>query len=170
MSYVRSRSLATWRVLALALVAACSSPSSPKSTPGLMPAVGSASTQLAAARHRWQAARPTHYRYILSRSCECLSESTRPVVVVVNRSSGTDVVESVNYVDTGAPAGQYASAYVSVDALFDVIADAIARHAATVRVAYDAAYGYPRSIFIDYDVQMADDERGYTASGLAPVS
>ncbi|HEU0021543.1 MAG TPA: DUF6174 domain-containing protein [Dehalococcoidia bacterium] len=44
--------------------------------------------------------------------------------------------------------------------------DAIDRDAASIRVNYDSRLGYPVSIAIDYNTMMADEELGFSVSGL----
>jgi hypothetical protein len=47
--------------------------------------------------------------------------------------------------------------YWTVDGLFALLASALDR-GVQVRAAYDAALGYPREIFIDYDADFIGDE------------
>ena len=47
--------------------------------------------------------------------------------------------------------------YWTVDGLFGLIASALER-GVQVRAAYDAALGYPREIYIDYDADFIGDE------------
>ena len=47
--------------------------------------------------------------------------------------------------------------YWTVDGLFGLIASALER-GVQVRAQYDAALGYPREIYIDYDADFIGDE------------
>jgi hypothetical protein len=113
---------------------------------------------LAAARRRWVQFAPAAYQITVGRSCFCGPDVTRAVVVMVRNGQ----VESRRYEDTGADVpAQIAPAYPTVDGLFDVIAEAIGQHAATVDVLYDASRGFPVSIEIDGSLMIADDEMFY---------
>jgi hypothetical protein len=58
---------------------------------------------------------------------------------------------------------------MTVEQLFAVVSDALDGNAHTVTVEYDDDWGYPRSIYIDYDREMVDDELSITAQDLVPV-
>ena len=60
--------------------------------------------------------------------------------------------------------------YDTVEDLFDLIEDAIARDAAVLEVRYDGRLGYPRAIVLDFSVDVADDELSVTVSGLVEAS
>jgi hypothetical protein len=49
------------------------------------------------------------------------------------------------------------------------VSDALDQNAYSVAVEYDDDWGYPRSIYIDYDREMVDDELSITAQDLVPV-
>ena len=53
--------------------------------------------------------------------------------------------------------------------LFEIVADAGRRNAATLDVDYDPRDGHPTRIAIDYELQMADDEIVYTVRELRPL-
>lgn len=111
----------------------------------------------------FQRAAPLSYGYTVRVSCECPTDVTRPVVVWVDRGS----VEYLLYQDDGSPVPlSYASAFPSVEQLFDIIQDAIDRRADDIEVDYDFTYGYPTSVWIDYDRRVADEELSMVAWGL----
>lgn len=116
---------------------------------------------LAAARARWAASGPDAYTMTQSRSCFCPRDVTGPFEVTVRDGAVTSVTLD------GAPVPTDRA--VTVDALFDLIAEAHARSAAEVRVSYHPSLGYPTEIWIDYDRQMADEEAGYAVTALAPA-
>ena len=117
-----------------------------------------------AARERWSAHGPSSYSYTVSRSCECLSEMSGPVVVVVSNG----VIESRKYVRNGATVElPYAHLFPNVEGLFAKIDTVRARGAASLYVSYDPAYGFPTLISVDGDKQIADDEYTYTARDFA---
>ncbi len=72
------------------------------------------------------------------------------------------VVVGRSYVDTGevVPAS-FADLFPSVDGLFEVLTDAVRRGAHDVRVTWGSENGLPLDFFIDYSVNVADEEQGY---------
>lgn len=123
--------------------------------------------RLEAARAIWATQGLRDYTFRLSRECFCLPESIGPAWVSVFNSV---LVSRVDYVDTGEPMpDEYARWYLSVEGLFDLIDDALRRGAYRVDVTYDQATGVPLDIYIDYDVQMADEEVGYVAGIPFPI-
>lgn len=114
--------------------------------------------RLAAARTRWEAAQQGDYLYGYQKYCECQRED--PPVTVVTVRNGR--IERVYHVHSDSPREVPAradslDAYWTIDDLFDKIAGAIGT-AAEVRVEYDAAAGYPSSLYIDYDAALIGDE------------
>ena len=128
---------------------------------------------LDAARARWAAAAPLHYQFLLRRWCECLPEATRLMRVEVRRphpmSAGPlgERAEAVTFVEGGGAVPENARPpALTVDQLFALIQDAIDRRAVRITIEYDASLGYPRSIAVDYDERIADEEASYIASSL----
>ncbi len=62
------------------------------------------------------------------------------------------------------------SLHETVEGLFDLIADAIARRAYSIQAAYHPDLGYPESVYIDYDERQADEERGFNITMLTADS
>jgi hypothetical protein len=136
------------RLLLLLAVVACSQLTEPERV----------ASDLAMAKRRWAATAPASYQYTFSRSCFCLVEFTRPVVVTVR--NGT--VESVHYADTGAPvAPSLVPGYPTIEGVFALVDEALVKHAASVTAEYDPARGYPVRIFIDFIAAAVDDEMAY---------
>lgn len=118
------------------------------------------SPDLEAARQRWQDADMDGYRMTLQRVCFCpVPDYTGPFAVTVRDGEVASVLLQ--------GAGVDAERGMSVDALFALIDDAYDRGAVEVEVKFDDELGYPTSIGIDYDFQMADEEIGYRVSDLA---
>ena len=118
------------------------------------------SPELEQARQRWQAAGLSDYQMTLRRMCFCPSpDYTGPFEVTVRDGDVSRVRLSGARVD--------AERGVSVEALFALIDDAYERGAVEVALSFHPELGYPTSIGIDYDRQMADEEIGYRVSDLA---
>ena len=112
---------------------------------------------------RFERSAPLSYSYVVRISCNCTSDVTRPVTVWVDRGS----VEYLYYEDDGrAVPLSYANSFPSVEQLFDAIQDGIDNQADYIDVEYDFTYGYPTSVYIDYDRRVADEELSLTTRGL----
>lgn len=134
--------------------------------------LGEATRKLHAAERKWKHNRPEHYAYTLQRSCFCLPDARKPVEIRVFRNQ----VKQATVLPEGTPLpANLRDNAMTIDQLFDKIQDAISRNAASVEVSYDAQYGFPTNISIDYDRMMADEELYLSASnfkvasGLKPV-
>ena len=123
--------------------------------PAVDPAIadGSAQRALDAARAKWKAKGPRSYRFVVRHSCFCPTAYTRPYTVVVRNGK---IVRASKYVRDVA----------TVPRLFKIVASAIAQKVVNLDVTYDTARGFPRMIFVDRSLQIADEEQGYGASLL----
>ncbi|MBW3571707.1 MAG: hypothetical protein KY467_11415 [Gemmatimonadetes bacterium] len=108
--------------------------------------------KLQEARTRWQGKNVASYSYVLELQCFCAPASQlRPVLVTVQNGA----VASLQYWDpdpakrTPAPDSIF-GAYDTVEELFDLIEDAIDRDADVLQVGYDAEYGFPYVVNVDY--------------------
>jgi hypothetical protein len=118
-----------------------------------------ANRDLLAAETKWRQNKPTHYRYMLQRSCFCTPEFRKPIAIEV---SGSTVMKST--VDGFALPLERRADALSVEGLFDVVRKAIDGKAARIDVQYDAVNGHPLSISVDQSAQIADEEQYLTAS------
>ena len=114
---------------------------------------------------RFQASTPLSYSYVVRVNCQCPTDVTRPVTVWVDRGS----IEYLLYEDNGQPVPlSYASSFPSAEQLFDAIQDGIDRRADEMEVDYDATYGYPTNVYIDYDRNRTGEELSLTTHGMQP--
>ena len=112
---------------------------------------------------RFESSAPLSYTYTVRVNCECPTDVTRPVTVWVDRG----VTEYLLYEDDGRPVPlSYANSFPSVEQLFDAIQDAIDRGAQVIDVDYDATFGYPTNVYIDYERSLADEELSMVTWGL----
>jgi hypothetical protein len=114
---------------------------------------GSAQRSLDAARARWKAKGPRSYQLVVRHSCFCPEQYTRPRTVVVRNGK---IVRASKYVRDIA----------TVPRLFKIVQAAIDRKVVNLDVTYDAKRGFPRNIWVDTSLQIADEEQGYGASKL----
>lgn len=111
---------------------------------------------LNSAKARWQNAHVSHYRYQLRVGCFCAFMDRMPLMVEV--ANGT--LKSMAYNDgTPVPPDQLPTfaRYSPIDTMFSFTADALHR-ADEVKVEYDATYGFPSTVQIDYMKDAVDDE------------
>jgi len=123
-------------------------------------APGSPRSELDTNRQKWRGRGYTDYAFTLRVGCFCVETGPLRVTVV------NDSVVSVVRVSTGETIARAGTP--TVNKLFDLIENAIARPADDLRVTYDAELGFPREIYVDGSFRIADDETTYTVSELAP--
>lgn len=112
---------------------------------------------LVAERQKWQSNHITEYTYRFQRICFCLPEFTEPGIVTVSNGKIASVMSTIdgNSLDP--------SVFLTIDGLFDVLQAAIDSHAGDVVANYDASFGYPVSLDIDYVLGAVDDEISFRA-------
>lgn len=126
--------------------------------------------QLDANRQKWDSLGISDYSFTLQRSCFCTPDSTRPINIQVRGGS----VTSARYADTGElipddrQTNKQSIYNMNADGVFNLVQQGIKSGAAQVDAKYDPKYGLPTSIYIDQNLQMADEEVGYTISNFQP--
>ncbi|MEH1943795.1 MAG: DUF6174 domain-containing protein [Nostoc sp.] len=116
-------------------------------------------------RRFWNQQNISNYDYTLSNSCFCIGDARGPVVIKVRNGQ----TSSITSVATGKDVKEYFQNYNTIPKLFDVIQDAIKRKAASLNVRYNARFGYPTQIDIDYNSQIADEERYLTIENFKVI-
>lgn len=117
--------------------------------------------ELQSARQKWRAQNLHTYAFTLQRNCECLNVDRLYVLVESDTVAGAfdlDTAEWVNH--------QFGR---TVEDLFTFIQSAIDQRADVIRVEYDVAKGFPRSIEYDGALQVVDDEITYWASDVHTI-
>ena len=115
------------------------------------------------AEARWQEQRSADYRFLFKRVCECPEEYLREVWISVSGEATVDVTFADD--QSQVPRELWAD-FPTVDGMFGKIRGAAQAHADEIRVDYDPDAGYPLSIFIDLDENMADEETIWYARDL----
>ena len=121
-------------------------------------------------REKWQDANITHYRMELNISCFCAFRDQMPLTVevrdgqIVSMAAADDTL----VLDTD-PNYEFFAPHATIDLLFAKLDAALNGGADSVTVTYDATYGFPNEIAIDFDQQMADEEMYYTISNFEPL-
>ena len=116
-------------------------------------------SEVAQQRRQWERLGFDAYEYDLTIFCFC------PHVDPVRVQVRADTVFSVTLVETGAPVEDPFRAR-TIDELFDVIEDAVAQEANQLDIEYDEAFGYPSRIYVDYRINVIDEEVTFVAENL----
>lgn len=122
------------------------------------------------ARHRaqWLTQGLATYEFGLRRFCFCLDEALQPVQIRVEAGAVASVIDLAGQPIDSLDVARYFT--ITVDSLFGVVEHAIAVRAYRLSVRYNPQFGYPELILIDYDAATADEELGFSASLLVPLS
>jgi hypothetical protein len=152
---MRSLTLAALLAFALAAVPVATGQTAPRGT-STDPGITNASKQraLTNARKSWKSRSVPSYTYLLSVNCYC--PPTTGVKIVVRK--GLPSPKTPRELKDQA----------TVPRLFRTIQKAIDDKAAKLVVTYGPR-GVPRSIYIDADERIADEEVGYLVRGFAPL-
>jgi hypothetical protein len=104
----------------------------------------------------WNSSGVEAYTFEFQRLCYCTEEYRAPYVTTVESGA----VVAVAYVNATMlePENELFQAAYTVEGLFAMIQSALDKGAYSVVVEYNETYGFPESIYIDYNVMMADEE------------
>jgi hypothetical protein len=121
-------------------------------------ACGGTSTEFDSNLMKWNDANVSHYRMQVGVSCFCPFADINPITVEVRDGQIVSMVgaNGAEVLDTD-PVYVTLSQYANVDSLFTWLGDALA-NADKVEVTYDATYGFPTSMAVDYIAEATDDE------------
>jgi hypothetical protein len=134
-----------------------------------LPGFAFADAALDAARAKWRAAGLAAYEYGLHKYCDCHRDNPPETIVSVRGDEVVRVRHRPVGTDVEVPAQDKNLAYYwTMDGVFELIESAQQR-GVTVRVDYDAALGFPRSIYIDYDTNLIGDELDLKLTGVTPL-
>ncbi|HUF72135.1 MAG TPA: DUF6174 domain-containing protein [Gammaproteobacteria bacterium] len=124
--------------------------------------------RLEAARALWQATQSGDYRYGYQKYCDCNRDEPPVTVVTVTNGEVENVYHLHGDSDREVPARDGSlDLYWTVDDLFDKLAGAYARDA-VVRAEYEPDFGYPTSLYIDYDLGVVGDETDLRLTQFEP--
>ena len=110
-------------------------------------------------RDKWDSAGVTHYRFELTISCFCPFMDVMPVVVEVKDGQIVSLTD-VNGQPLREDFRETFEKAATVEGLFAVAEDSLS-NADQVEVTYDARYGFPTSIVVDWIKMAVDDEIAY---------
>jgi Family of unknown function (DUF6174) len=113
------------------------------------------------AKQTWETGGILNYHFTISQSCYCVSEG--PINVVVRGGTLT----AATYVNTGLPVGDDRFTRLpTLSGLFALADSGYSQNAASIRFTVNAALGYLEYLYIDYFVDLADEELSYTITGF----
>ena len=107
---------------------------------------------------KWNDAGVSHYRMQVGVSCFCPFAEINPITVEVRDNQVVSMMgaNGVEILDTD-PLYATLMTYATVDNLFTWSGEALAS-ADEIEIAYDATYGFPTSVAVDYITEATDDE------------
>ncbi|MEP7135486.1 MAG: DUF6174 domain-containing protein [Chloroflexota bacterium] len=124
-------------------------------------------SELSRNQQKWNDANITHYRFSLNIGCFCVFRSEMPLTVeVLNGEVVSLTGADGKLIDATNANYAYYSTYATIDRLFTEIESDSVRKADEVTVTYDATYGFPSTINIDFIKAAADDELSLNASAF----
>ena len=114
-------------------------------------------------QQKWQDANISHYRYNLSISCFCVFTQDMPLIIEVQDGKVVSMeYTSGNEIDAGSR--EYFQRFETIDKVFEQLQKDIGGEADEVVVTYNANYGFPEEVKIDYVLEATDDEIWLTIS------
>lgn len=119
-------------------------------------------------RAQWDQNEPALYAYTVRHVCFCYGKGA-PVHVVASRESVL-TAKMEGYDSLGILAGAPSPQSYSIDSLFNEVDEKLRYRHDSRRVSFDSAYGFPASVYIDFEKQAADEEYGLEISDFRPVS
>ncbi len=144
---------ATWALLAALLLPACGS--------GPLGTV----ENLERNRELWRAQGIDSYTYDYQLSCFCGGPAIQPVTIEVRDGEVVEVTSR----ETGEPVDpEFLEEFPTVEDLFEEIREALRREPFRFEATYHPGLGHPQEMFVDFEEHVNDEERGFTASNLAP--
>ncbi len=128
-------------------------------------------SEVGQSRDKWQAANISHYRFNLFISCFCVFNEDMPLIIEV-KDGAVVSMELTSGKEIDPQLLELFQRYETIDKLFDGIEKSFELEgseqgaADKVTVEYDATYGFPTKIDIDFIEQAADDELYLSISGF----
>ncbi|HET9910549.1 MAG TPA: DUF6174 domain-containing protein [Anaerolineales bacterium] len=109
-------------------------------------------------REKWQDANISHYRYHLSITCFCIFSQDMPLIVEVQDGEVVSMeFQSGNEID--ADSRELFEKYATIDRIFTELEADLNGAADEVTInGYDAKYGFPTEVTIDFIKEATDDE------------
>lgn len=111
---------------------------------------------------KWLSFDVCNYSFTRRISCFCTDEYTAPKSIQIENGK-------VILIDNDSPESDELDDYQTVHALFKSIHELHQKSVNELNVTYDETYGFPKTLYIDYDSLIADDEYSYIFSDFSII-
>jgi len=115
--------------------------------------------ELSLSEARWNKMNISNYEFTLRINCFCPQEVAGPHVIKVV----ADTIASVNDQAYDPSTMDY---LMTIDELFAYIGRSLDGNPYQKNITYNWIYGYPESVYFDFEKTMVDEEIGYQVSGF----
>ena len=118
--------------------------------------------ELSVNKSMWERKNISDYEFTLMINCFCPQERVGPhLIKVVN-----DKIVSVNILPYDpAKTGEL----MTIDELFSIVGKDIERNPYQKTIEYNSTFGYPESVWFDFNKNIADEEIGYQITGFKEI-
>jgi hypothetical protein len=118
--------------------------------------------ELSVNKSMWERKNISDYEFTLMINCFCPQERVGPhLIKVVN-----DKIVSVNNLPYDpAKTGEL----MTIDELFSIVGKDIERNPYQKTIGYNSKFGYPESVWFDFNKNTADEEIGYQITGFKEI-
>lgn len=117
---------------------------------------------LSAYKSKWNKLNIVNYEFTLTINCFCPQERVGPhLIKVVN-----DEIVSVNNLPYNP---SITGELMTIDQLFGFVETSIDRKPYMKTIEYNSTFGYPQTVWFDFDKSMADEEIGYQITGFKEI-
>jgi hypothetical protein len=113
-------------------------------------------------RSKWDKQAISNYQFTLRVSCFCPQEVVGPHVIKVI----ADTIASVNDQAYDPSTMGY---LMTIDELFSYVGKSLDRNPYQKSIIYNSIWGYPESVYFDFEKTMADEEIGYQITGFEEI-
>ena len=125
-------------------------------------------SELSQNQQTWQDANISHYRYNVAISCFCIFSQDMPLIIEV-RDGQVVSMEYASGNEIDATNREYFARFETIDRLFEQLQKDVGGEADEVVATYNATYGFPEEVKIDYVLEATDDEIWLTVSDFEPL-
>ena len=117
---------------------------------------------LSSNQSKWNKKNIAIYEFTLTINCFCPQERVGPHVIKVVDGQ----IVSVNNMPYDPDA---TGELMTIDDLFTFVATSIERHPYRKTIEYNSTFGYPQTVWFDFNKTMADEEIGYQITGFKVI-
>ncbi len=118
-------------------------------------------TDIRNARNLWEKSVFENYLFDFRQDCNCIYGGMPLTVLVINNK-----IESITDSNNVSIDSTDYKWFYTIDGLFDRLEALSREHTEKFDYTFDTDYGYPRSVYVDPSLQLADDEFAYTIGNL----